>query len=516
MSIGLAVHRSAQRYPDRAAAFDSRRTLSYAEVDQRSARLANLLRQELRLERGSRIALLCGNRSEVVEVLAGVAKAAMVYIGLNFRMDRSDLLAVFENAAPSLLITEASSAAHAEYLREQTGVPVLDLDASGPSGYEGRLAQASAQQPDSLRQVRAWDELCLVYSSGTTGRPKGILFDHAAALQHALVAALEYAIDHRTRYLVQIPHNASVNITIIPCLVMGAAVGFAESRRFEPDQLLHRFRGDAITHTFLVPTMLSRILGIADPHIEDWRSVTTVGYGSAPIPADHARELLERYGPIFMQLYGMAEIASIGTILRKDDHQLALAERPELLQSCGQPSYGVDVRVIDDGGVDLSPGAQGEVIFGGSHLMLGYYRDPERTAEALRDGWVYSGDIGRWDVDGYLYIVDRKKDLVIRGGFNIAPNEIERVLQQHPAVAEAAVIGVPDPEWGEAVLAVVALHDGDVVGADALIGHCRAAGLAGIKVPGRIEFRAELPRNAVGKVAKRELRDSYWPGERRV
>jgi acyl-CoA synthetase (AMP-forming)/AMP-acid ligase II len=245
-------------------------------------------------------------------------------------------------------------------------------------------------------------------------------------------------------------------------------------------------------------------------------SLTTLGYGSSPISPDRLRDLVTRYGPIFLQLYGMAEIASIGTILRKTDHQRALTDKPALLNSCGRPSYGVAVRVVDDAGNDVEIGERGEVIFAGPHVMLGYYRDDERTKKALYDGWMHSGDIGVFDDEGYLYIVDRMKNLIIRGGLNIAPVEIENVIYRHPDVLEVAVVGAPDEEWGERIIAVVARTSHGNVTAEEILSLCRASELASIKRPEEVQFVESLPKNAVGKIDKQAVRSQFWTGSRQV
>ena len=331
------------------------------------------------------------------------------------------------------------------------------------------------------------------------------------------MACLEYEIDRHSRYLIQIPHNSSVNITILPCLLIGAAQGFVDSRNFDPVRYARLVEDHGVSHSFLVPTQLMRLLDRlerADDH--KLGSLRTLGYGSSPISPDRLAELVERFGPVLNQLYGMAEIASIGTILRKEDHVRGLEERPELLSSCGQPSYAVDVRVVDPDGRDVAISERGEVIFGGPHVMKGYFRDPERTAEALRDGWMHSGDVAEIDEEGYIYIVDRMKNLIIRGGLNIAPTEIENVLYRHPAVLEASVIGVPDPEWGEAIVAVVALKQGAEADDQELRLWCRQSELTSIKIPERVEFANSLPKNAVGKIAKEELRSRFWGEGRKV
>ncbi len=515
MNVGLAVSRIAQRAPTSLALFDSDRSMAYAMLDARTNRLAHLLRDGCHFGKGERVALLVHNRMEVVEVLVGVAKAAMVYVGLNFRMTEAELTAVLDNAEPRMLVTEPEFEAIGRRLAARRGIPVLVLDDGG--SYETALAGASAALPASAHAAFPGDHFAIVYTSGTTGLPKGILFDHAAALQHGTVACLEYEIDEAARYLVQIPHNSCVNITIVPALIAGAAVGFAESRGFNGVALCAIVERRRVTHTFLVPTMLATLLE-QDPGDFPRRlsSITTLGYGSAPIPAERLRILVARFGPIFIQLYGMAEIASIGTLLRKQDHVRALADKPQLLASCGRPSFATTVRLVGPDGADVPPGEHGEIIFGGPHTMLGYFREPERTGKALIDGWLHSGDVGRVDEEGYFYIVDRIKDLIIRGGYNLAPSEVEQVLYTHPAVLDVAVVGIPDEKWGEAVLAVVALKPGMVASADELLQLCRSSKLSSIKQPERVEIVDSMPRNTIGKIDKKAVRERYWEGRRKV
>jgi fatty-acyl-CoA synthase len=334
--------------------------------------------------------------------------------------------------------------------------------------------------------------------------------------QHATVACLEYEITPDTRYLIQIPHNSSVNITIAPCLMMGAAIGFQDSRSFSPDTFASVVAQFAVTHSFLVPTQLMRVLDQLTDDDRRMSTLTTLGYGSSPISPDRLRDLVARYGPIFLQLYGMAEIASIGTILRKVDHERALGDKPALLNSCGRPSYGVAVRVVDDNGNDVPVGERGEVVFAGPHVMLGYYRDEKRTSDALYDGWMHSGDIGVFDDEGYLYIVDRLKNLIIRGGLNIAPVEIENVIYRHPGVLEVAVVGAPDEEWGERIVAVVARTTNGTVTEQEILDLCRNSELASIKRPEEVRFVDSLPKNAVGKIDKGSVRNQFWTGTRQV
>ncbi len=513
MNVGLAITRNAVRRPDSPALFGDH-IVTYRELDERTNRIAHVLSDRFAIAKGDRVALFVPNRPEVLEVLGGIVKCGAVYVGLNFRLGPTEMEQVFDNAEPRLMITDSEHRAEAERVCSPLGVPVVDVDTVA---YEELLASSSADAHAAVHEVRHDDDFCIVYTSGTTGRPKGVLFDHARALQHATVTCLEYDITPDSRYLVQIPHNSSVNITIVPCLVIGAALGFLDSRSFDPVPFARMVADHAVTHSFLVPTQLMRTLDRlpqSDDHLLS--SLVTLGYGSSPISPDRLGELVSRLGPIFIQLYGMAEIASVGTLLRKHDHVAALGRSPQLLASCGQPSYAVDVRVVDGDGRDVAVGERGEVIFAGPHVMKGYYREPERTAEHLRDGWMHSGDVAVVDPEGFVYIVDRIKNLIIRGGLNIAPTEIENVLYRHEAVLECSVIGVPDPEWGEAIVAVVALKHGHTVEPEALRLHCRQSELSSIKVPVRVEVVDSLPKNAVGKIAKDELRRQHWGSGRQV
>ncbi|HVX21017.1 MAG TPA: AMP-binding protein [Acidimicrobiales bacterium] len=523
MTVGVDVARHGTARPDAPAVFDGDRYLTWGQFHHRTNRLANALAGRYGVGPGDRVALLAHNRLEVAEVLAATAKAGGVYVGLNFRMDAGDLDAAVANADPTVLLAEVDYEADARRLSEQAGLPVAWIDAAGAAAegpgtrYEALVDEGSDATPATVHRVRHTDLACIVYTSGTTGTPKGVVFDHAAVTQHATVACLEYGIDRTSRYLVQIPHNSSVNITMAPCIAAGAALGFADNRQFDPDRFAAAVADHGVTHTFLVPTQLMRVLdalAAGDPRLA---SVTTLGYGSSPISPDRLGSLVDRFGPIFLQLYGMAEIASIGTLLRKDDHVRALTDRPALLRSCGQPSYAVDVRVVDGEGADVPVGGRGEVVFAGPHVMRGYHREPARTAEVLVDGWMHSGDVAEVDDEGYVYIVDRLKHLIIRGGQNIAPTEVENVLYRHPAVLEAAVVGAPDPEWGERVVAVVALRDGAATTTPADLAEFVArSGLATIKRPEEVRVLPSLPKNAVGKIDKQRVRAAFWDGGRAV
>ena len=381
MNVGLAFGRNAVRYPNATALFDvepQRRDVSWAELEERTNRIANMLGDRFGIAPGDRVALLVANRPEVVEVLGGITKTGAVYVGLNFRLGPTELDQIIDNARPRLLLCDTEHLPQTVEVAEKYGVDVLDIDAEP---YRSLVAAGSPASPATLHEVRSDDDFCIVYTSGTTGRPKGVLFDHARVLQHATVTALEYEISRQSRYLLQIPHNSSVNITIVPALLMGAALGFRDSRSFDPRGFAETVDRQGVTHSFLVPTQLMRLLDrLPSTHDGLLGGLVTLGYGASPISPERLGELVGHFGNIFNQLYGMAEIASIGTMLRKEDHHRGLAERPELLGSCATV-YAV--KCVVDPRARLGPGS-GEVI--SAAYVISFYRDPSGPRVAARRG----------------------------------------------------------------------------------------------------------------------------------
>jgi len=285
---------------------------------------------------------------------------------------------------------------------------------------------------------------------------------------------------------------------------------------FDPEAVVDALSNDDIASTLLVPAMIQMCL--ASPTIEQRRfdSLRTIVYGASPIAERVLRDAMRVFGCQFSQGYGLTETTALATTLLPRDHSLALSGRPELLLSCGRPATGTEIVIKDDEGSPLPIDAVGEICIRGPQLMSGYWNLPEETKKALRDGWLHTGDAGSFDADGYLYIKDRLKDMIVSGGENVYPREVEEVLFRHPAIADAAVIGIPNERWGEAVHAVVVLEDGAEVSSEEIVDHCRKE-LAGYKRPRSIDFVDALPRNPSGKILKRELREPYWADrERRV
>lgn len=505
MNIGLCVAHHGVRHPRRVAVdHDGEHRLTYAELDQRSNRVAHLL-QALGVSRGDRVSALLFNRVEIVELLVGIAKAGAIAAPMSFRLPERDVAAILETIAPRVIVTEPEFREIVELLATKVGAVVVDLD----DGYEAALAAASPSSPATMLRVDGTEDALIQFTSGTTGHPKGATFTHDAVLMHAANVALEYSIDGTSRLLLALPHVGGIaNCQTFPALYRGATVVSTDVRTFDAERWIADVNRLGATHTQVVPTMLYRVLEAARAQGATMPTMRRLGYGSAPMPPERVEELLHAFGNVFLQLYGMIETAAMATMLRPDEHAWALEQAPEVLGSVGQPTYSMAVRVVDDAGRDVPEGERGEVVFKGPHLMRCYWDAPELTAETIRDGWLHSGDVGEHR-NGWLFIVDRMKDIIIRGGQNIASKEVEEAVYTHPAVMEAAVIGVPEAEWGEEVVAVVVLRPNMTAKAEDILRACHNHGLSRFKSPSQIRFVAELPRNTIGKVLKRELRRRF-------
>jgi acyl-CoA synthetase (AMP-forming)/AMP-acid ligase II len=356
------------------------------------------------------------------------------------------------------------------------------------------------------------DDLCwLLYTSGTTGLPKGAMLTHRnimAAVVNAMTAwegfpddvnLYTFPLFHVAGYVMPMYHLRNQPTVIL--------------RAFDPQALLENIQEHRITSTSMAPTMLAMLL--EDPNTDryDLSTLKRIGYGASSMPAEVLRKARTKWPQVgFSTGFGMTELSGNVMYMGKTDHVRGAEQGLELLRSVGQQMPLSRVRVVDEDERDCPPGVPGELIVKGDQVLKGYWRNPEATEKSFVDGWFHTGDVGRWDEDGYLYIVDRKKDMILTGGENVYPREVEEVLYEHPAVVEAAVVGAPDPKWGEKVVAVIAVREGHAVDEDELIAFTRER-IASYKKPKHVVFIDVLPKNASGKVLKRELRDAIASGE---
>jgi fatty-acyl-CoA synthase len=380
-----------------------------------------------------------------------------------------------------------------------------------------RLEKLMAEsQPHASPVHVTQDDLCgIYYTGGTTGRPKGVMLSHRAWVNSVLLEMLELGIGVREQFAYLTPLTHAGGVLLLPVLMReGTCIIFDH---FDPLQFLQATQTERITSAFFVPTMLYLLLDCPDRKKYDTSSLRNIIYGAAPIGAERLRQALETFGPIFSQLFGQTEAPMMISALPRENHLVADPERQKkILTSCGKPTITTPVRIVDSDDRDVPPGEVGEIIARPINVMDGYYKDPEQTGKTLKDGWLHTGDLARQDEYGYLYIVDRSKDMVVTGGFNVYPREVEDALFEHPSVKSAAVIGVPDAKWGEAVKAIVVLHQSKKATEEELIEFVRVR-KGSVAAPKSVEFWDEIPLTNLGKLDKKKIREIYWLGhERRV
>ena len=460
--------------------------------------------------------MIANNTSEALEAVGAAAKGGFVHVPISFRLSPREIGQILRHSGARFLFVEQEFAASLDGVGECPELLRIvrhDPTNAVASEHEQWLAGFDGSEPGV--DVTGEDNFLIVYTSGTTGSPKGALFQQKHSVAHAPVPALYYDITEDSRLLMVYPHNsiASINMYYIPAWMVGATVVLADARGFSAEKWLAQVQAERITHCHLVPTMLIRVLESGAVGSFDISSLQTIGYGSAAMPKHRVEQLGRVFGDILVQGYGMTETSSLAAVLTKSDHRKALAGDGRQLAACGRPVFGIELRVVNEEGGDVSGEEVGEIIFRGQYVTHGYWNDPERTSQAIRNGWLHSGDLARVDEQGYIYIVDRKSDIIISGAYNVSSKEVEEVLCWHEGVREAAVVARPDPEWGERVHAFVVLHEGKAADPEMLIAFCRDK-LARMKCPDRIEFLPELPRNALGKLVKGELRARAARGAR--
>jgi long-chain acyl-CoA synthetase len=499
-------------------------TTTYAEFDRRTAQVANGLLAE-GLKRGSRVAYLGKNSAAYFEILFGAARMGAVMTPVNWRLAEPEVVYISRDAEAEILFADDYCLALAERVAGEIPtlrkIVAIDGGAPGRESYRGwRDGQSSA---DQTVKVAPTDVAVQLYTSGTTGRPKGVQLSHGvffAFNAHAGANPGAFGPDMAwNRWNAQDVSLVAMPVFHISGTGWGVAGTYAGAftvvlREFDNGAVIQTIRDFRVSKTVLVPTTIQMMLDYPGISRSDFASMTDFLYGASPIPLDLLQRAVDAFGCGFVQLYGMTETCGAVTYLPDADH---VAGNPRM-RSAGKPIPGAEIRILDpESDTELAIGEVGEVCIRAPTTMTGYWKQDEETARVIReDGWVRSGDAGYLDADGYLFIRDRVKDMIVSGGENVYPAEVENAIYGHPHVAEVAVIGVPDPKWGEAVKAVVVAKPGEPADAESIIAWARAR-IAGYKVPKSVDFIEALPRNASGKVLKRELREPYWAGhDRRV
>ncbi|MGB8874663.1 MAG: long-chain-fatty-acid--CoA ligase, partial [Solirubrobacteraceae bacterium] len=504
--VADVIRRAAQRRPEVVALRHDDRELTYAQLDERSNRLAQALLGS-GIGRGARVTYLGRSAPEVIELLLAASKIGAVIVPLNWRLSRRELAGVLEDSKAPMLIADAGYLQTAEALRAEASRP-LALRVVGcehPNAYEPWLGAHDAVDPGGRGDPN--DVVVQMYTSGTTGVPKGVLTTHRN-LAAAAATSARWGFNADTISLTPLPLFHIGGIGWVYCGLWHGAPTILVSD-FNPAQVLDTLERRRVTNPIFVPTMLQMLTAVPGAAERDYSALRSIVYGASPMTTTALRAALRTFGCEMIGLYGLTE--STGGVVHLDgaDHD-ADGPRQHLLRSAGRPYEWVELRIVDlSSGEDLPAHSVGEVWLRAPNVMAGYFNRPAETAAAVTaDGWLRTGDGGYLDDEGYLFLTDRVKDMIVSGGENVYPIEVEEVLAQHPDVADVAVIGVPDEHWGEAVKALVIARDGRAASPADVLAFARAH-LAGYKLPRSIEFVDDLPRTPTGKVLKRELRGRY-------
>ena len=517
MTVKTLIERAVIQYQERTALVFGSKRLTFQELNQRANRLANgLLAQGL--SKGDRIGMLMNNCREFVEIDLALAKTGLVRVPLNARLTGADHEYTLNDSTSETLIYGQE---HEDVVNRIRGrVPSvkkyvrISRDA-GPADNPSALDYANLidrNSPDDPGVTVTEDDLhTLFYTSGTTGQPKGVMLTQKSWANVVVNLITDYVPEGQDDVLLNTqPLSHGAGFFVLPYFIRGGVNVLIPW--FKPETVFETIEREKVTVLKLVPVMLYHLIDSPGRDRFDLSSLKKIIYGGSPIATPRLIEAIKFFGPKLVQLYGQAEAPMCISYLPRKDHIIeGPPEDVGRLNSAGKPCTNVGVRIVDDQGRDLPTGSVGEVIVRGEHMFVGYWNKPRETAETLKDGWVHTGDLGYFDSRGFIFLVDRKKDMIISGAFNIYPKEIEDVIAAHPKVQEVAVIGIPDEKWGEAVKAVIVPQSGEDVSQEEIIDFC-ADRLAGFKKPKSVDFIDQLPRNPYGKVLKTELRQPYWAG----
>jgi len=518
MNIGKLLTKSAQTFPDNLAIAHGSRHLTYAQFNSRVNRLVNAL-HKLGIKQGDNIAILQYNYPETLESIFACFKAGCGALPVNFRLHPKEFAFIIDHSEAKAVILSSEFNEAIVDIRER--IPrahhlITLSDAKGEVlDYENLISKESDQfedadvQPDDL----AW----VFYTSGTTAMPKGAMLTH----RNLLAMTMNFYSDMCTGFgpneviLHAAPLSHGSGLYALPNIAKAAANIILESKSFDPELVFKTIQEYRVTNMFAAPTMVK--LMVDSPAVDryDHTSLKCLNYGGAPMYVEDLKKAMKKLGSCLVQLFGQGESPMTITYLPHRDHVLeGTPEQMKRLGSVGIQRTDVEVRIFDAEDKELPPSEMGEIVTRSDLVMKGYWRNPEATEKTLRNGWLHTGDVGYMDKEGYLFIMDRSKDMIISGGENIYPREIEEVIIQHPAVREVAVVGVPDTKWGEAIKAVVALVPGKATTEKELISFCKD-NIASYKKPKSVDFVDELPKSNYGKILKREIRDKYWKDQDR-
>lgn len=509
LSFADDLERNARWFGHVPAYVQDDRSVTHAQLLDRAKRLGSAL-HKAGTRRQDRVAMLSMNSIEFGEVMAATQWGSYVLAGVNWRLAPAEILNMLVDSTPSVLIFEAQYLALVQKLRPELSFVrtflCVGAETDWAQSYETFLACGDREGPP--HRAREDDIACLIYTSGTTGRPKGCIWDHRAYRLLAQVDAWLSDMEATERGLIVMP-MFHIGGMVISLSIHSRGGTVYLQRQFEPAEVIRAIDRDRLTFLLLAPTMVQMVIEHLDIDKLDGGSVRTIMYSAAPMPLPVLQKALEKFGnDVFLNLYGQSEICMFA--LTKSQHRPNGDERErKRLRSVGNPYPNLEARVVDDDGVECPPNIAGEITARSTQMFRGYWNNHPATLETIRDGWVHTGDMGYVDEDGFLFLVDRKKDMIISGGENIYSREVEEAVLRHPAIAECAVIGIPDPKWGESVWAIITCRAGmEAPGEDEIIEFVRHQ-IASYKKPKKVIVTDTLPKLVTGKVDKKSLREMH-------
>jgi long-chain acyl-CoA synthetase len=512
------IYRNALLHGEGEAFITDRERVTFSRYNERVNSVVHTL-YSMGLSKGDGIGILAWNCLECTDVTGAAMKGGFIVSPFNPRMQTKELDYIINYSEVKALFVGPELMDEVEKLRSHLfnvqHYIALEGSAPGMASHRNLIETFPVHEPDV--DVKEDDSFIIFYTSGTTGAPRGALYTHANKLREAKNKALQVGLKPDNKHVMILPlfHIGGWS-HFWAFFCVGASNVIMPKGTFDPQATLKAIQDEKASDLHIVPTHLAGLLAAPDIGRYDVSSLQRMWYAASPMPTELLRRGIATFGELFAQGYGQSESGPDIAILSKESHRV-LDKSPEeqkVLASCGQPCSGLHARIVDDKDNDVEPGVVGEIVVQSKAMMVEYWKMPEATRNTIVDGWLHTGDMGYYDEKGFMYIVDRKKDMIITGGENVYPREVEEILYAHPAVLEAAVIGVPDDKWVERVHAVITLNEGQDLTADEIISFCKER-LARYKAPRSVEFVAALPKNPQGKILKRELRENYWKGMQR-
>ncbi len=515
MVVGDMLAGNSRKFPSKVAIVFQDQSITYGTLNERVNALSNELLR-LGLKKGDRLGVLVHNGPRFVELYFTAAKTGAIFCPYNNHAKEGELKELMTYSSPKFLFFDEDFGQMVDGLREDIDSVEHYIDLHGKEdGYEAMIAAGDRREPGIA--VHEDDVMSIFFTSGTTGKPKGAMRTHRHVMANVIAGLIEFKIGYNERILVVFPmYHVSYEDNIGRSFFLPNTMVIRREGGFDPDEVLGLIARERITFCHFVPTMINSFLQSPNIATYDLSALRTIFYAGSPMPVSLLKRAMKVFNVGFFQGYGMTEAGPHVALLRPEDHRVDGSPiEMERLGSVGTPVVGIEVKVVREDGQEASRGEVGEILCRGEATIKGYWQLPEQSAEKVTGGWLHTEDVGRVNDDGYVYLVDRKHDMIITGGINVYPKEVEEVLYQHPSVLEAAVFGAPDEHWGEIVKAVVVRKEGTSVSEEELIRFCGDR-MAGYKKPRSVEFWNELPKNQTGKIFKRAIKEIYWKASGRA